>query len=95
MKMVKKISHPYPHVGAALYPHADTDHPYPHSLPLDLPPSLSRRSMWTWFSEASAEHEVSVALDGVTEGWVTIERMVALERKVALPPPPWGATRGV
>jgi hypothetical protein len=32
--------------------------------------------------KASAEHEVGVALDGVAEGWVTVEH------KVALPPPP-------
>jgi hypothetical protein len=37
--------------------------------------------MQTRFSEANTEHEVDVALDSVVEGWVTIER------KVALPPP--------
>jgi hypothetical protein len=39
--------------------------------------------------EANAEHEVGVALDGVAEGWVTVER------KVALPPPPQRAVRGI
>jgi hypothetical protein len=39
--------------------------------------------------EASAEHEVGVALDGVAEGWVTVER------KVALPPPSRRAARGI
>jgi hypothetical protein len=93
--MAHKISHPYPHVGAALSPHVDAARPYPLSLSLDLSLSLSRRSTWTRFSEASTEHEVSVALDGVTEGWVTVERKVALERKVTLPPPPRRAARGI
>jgi hypothetical protein len=35
------------------------------------------------------EHEVGVALDGVAEGWV------AVERKVALPPPPRRTVRGI
>jgi hypothetical protein len=35
------------------------------------------------------EHEVGVALNGVAEGWVTVER------KVALPPPPRRAVRGI
>jgi hypothetical protein len=86
--MAKKISHPYPHAGTALSPHADAARPYPLSLSLDLSPSLSHRSTRTQFSEASAEHEVDMALDGVTEGWVAIECKVALEREVALPPPP-------
>jgi hypothetical protein len=41
------------------------------------------------FSEANAEHEVGVALDGVAEGWA------AVECKVALPPPPRRAAYGV
>jgi hypothetical protein len=45
--------------------------------------------MRTWFSKASMEHEVDVALNGITEGWV------ANERKVALPPPPRRAARGI
>jgi hypothetical protein len=35
------------------------------------------------------EHEVGVDLDGVMEGWV------AVERNVALPPPPRRAARGI
>jgi hypothetical protein len=87
--MVKKIFHPYRHAGTALSPHADAPRPYPLSLSLDLSPSLSHRSTRTRFSEASVEHEVGVALDGVVEGWVTVEH------KVALPPPPRRATRGI
>jgi hypothetical protein len=82
--MAKKISHPYPHAGAALSPHADAARPYPLSLSLDLSPSLSQVHV-----EANVEHEVGVALDGVAEGWV------AVERKVALPPPPRRAVRGI
>jgi hypothetical protein len=41
------------------------------------------------------EHEVGVDLDGVVEGWVAVERKVALERNVALPSPPRRATRGI
>jgi hypothetical protein len=72
MQMVKKISHPYPHVGTTLSPHVDAAHPYllslSLSLSLNLSPSLSRRPTRTRFSEASVEHEVDVALDDVTEG---------------------------
>jgi hypothetical protein len=64
-------------------------------LSLSISLRLSRRSMRTRFSEASAEHEVSMALDGVTEGWVTVEHKVTLERKVTLPPPPRRAARGI
>jgi hypothetical protein len=85
MRMAKKIFNPYPHAGAALSPHADAVCPYPLSLSLDL----SRRSTRTLFSEASMEHEVDVALNDVTEGWV------AVGRKVALPPPPRRAARGI
>jgi hypothetical protein len=56
--MVKKISHPYPHVGAALSPHADAACPYPLSLSLHLSlvgphgcgsrrPARSTRSAWS------------------------------------------------
>jgi hypothetical protein len=83
--MTKKIFHPYPHAGAALSPHTRTR----PVLILSRSLSLSRRSTWTRFSEASAEHEVGVALDGVAEGWV------AVERRVALPPPPRRAVRGI
>jgi hypothetical protein len=93
--MSKKISHPYPHVGVTLSPHADRARPYPLLLSLDLSLSLSRRSTRMWFSKASVEHEVSVALDGVAEGWVTVERKVALELKVALPPPPRRGAHGI
>ena len=31
--------------------------------------------------EANAEHEVGVALDGVAEGWVAVERKVALRAR--------------
>jgi hypothetical protein len=41
------------------------------------------------------EHEVGVDLDDVVEGWVAVERKVALERNVALPPPPRRAARGI
>jgi hypothetical protein len=81
--MVKKISHFYPHVGAALSPHTGVARPYPLSLSLDLSQSLSHRSTRTRFLEAS------VALDGVVEGWVTVEC------KVALPPPPRRAAHGI
>jgi hypothetical protein len=66
------------------YPHTRTQSVLilSHSLDLDLSSSLSHKSTRMRFSEASMEHEVSVALDGIAEGWVTVER------KVALPPPP-------
>jgi hypothetical protein len=53
-----------------------------------LSPSLSQVHADTVF-EASAEHEVGVALDGVAEGWVVVER------KVPLPPPPRRVARGI
>jgi hypothetical protein len=84
--MAKKISHPYPHVGAALSPHTDAARPYPLSLSLSQSLSVSLSQV---HAEANAEHEVGVALDGVAEGWV------AVERKVALPPPPRRAVRGI
>jgi hypothetical protein len=56
-------------------------------------PSLSSlalsRSLSVSLSQVHAEHEVGVALDGVAEGWV------AVERKVALPPPPRRAVRRI
>jgi hypothetical protein len=81
--MAKKISHPYPHAGATLSPQVDAARPYPLSLSLDLSLSLSHRST------RRPEHEVGLALDGVAEGWV------AVERKVALPPPPRRAVRRI
>jgi hypothetical protein len=87
--MMKKISHPHSHADAALSPHVDTTRSYPLSLSLDLSPSLSRRSTWMRFSKVSVEHEVGVAPDGVVEGWVVVER------KVALPPPPRRVARGI
>jgi hypothetical protein len=43
MKMVKKISHSYLHVGTALSPHADAACPYLLSLSLSLSLSISLR----------------------------------------------------
>jgi hypothetical protein len=40
MQMVKKISHPYPHVGTTLSPHVDAAHPYLLSFSLSLSISL-------------------------------------------------------
>jgi hypothetical protein len=72
--MAKKISHPYPHAGAALSSHADAARPYPLSLSLSISLRLSLSQV---HAEANAEHEVGVALDDVTEGWVAVERKVA------------------
>jgi hypothetical protein len=72
--MVKNISHPYPHT---------------RTRPILILSSSLSVSLSQVHAEANAEHEVGVALDGVAEGWV------AVERKVAIPPPPRRAVRGI
>jgi hypothetical protein len=71
--------------GRGLIPTRGRD-PSLSSLALSRSLSVSLSQVHT---EANAEHKVGVALDGVAEGWV------AVERKVALPPPPRRAVRGI